>query len=187
MWVCLIRLDCKTRPMTLAQPIFDLLPSRLFWGPANFRHSHLCKSTVSSFDVLVSSFLLLRKSLILIPSFAVLVSSFLLLATSHSPLATVPITPLESALTSHFAPQFDLKSFRMRTYVTPGGRGGAPLFARNQLIINNLLDRRTVLVPARSRPNLKNRRLRFSSCRSHNSRLAKHASLPIKSCELNHV
>jgi len=70
-------------------------------------------------------FSLLRRSLI--PSFQVLVSSILLLATSHSPLATVPISSLESALTSHFATKFDLKSFRMRTYVTPGGRGvGAP-------------------------------------------------------------
>ena len=46
------------------------------------------------------------------------------LSTSHSPLVTAPISSLESALTSHFAPKFDLKSFRMRTYVTPGGEGG---------------------------------------------------------------
>ena len=103
--------------MAFTQPSFDLLPSPFFWGPANFRLSLLCKSPISSLNVLVSSFLLLRKSLILISSFAVLVSSFLLLVTSHwlalpapsldegsvalGPLIPVPVTPLESALTSH--------------------------------------------------------------------------------------
>jgi len=57
------------------------------------------------------------------------------------------LTPLECALTSHFASEFDLKSFRMRTYVTPGGRGGAPAFVSNYLILQGLLLCHPVLVP----------------------------------------
>ena len=69
------------------------------------------------------------------------------------------ITPLECALTSHFAPEFDLKSFRMRTYVTPGGRGGTRAYARKLLIINYLTLTHLVPVPRPSALNFRYRTL----------------------------
>ena len=68
------------------------------------------------------------------------------------------ITPLESALTSHFAPEFDLKSFRMRTYVTQGGGGVSSPIISNQLILHDFLAYRQVLVP-RPSPDFRNRNL----------------------------
>jgi len=79
-------------------------------------------------------------------------------------LATAPITPLESALTSHFAPKFDLKSFRMRTYVTPGGGGWVPKVCVNSLILNKVTSSRLVLVP-RSSHHYENRSFAFRVAR----------------------
>jgi len=171
--------------MAFAQPIFDLLSSTFFWGPPNFRLSLLDKSPVSSFDVLVSSFLLLATSHSLALPAPSLDEGSKAVADpacpEHSrrepgrregPLATAPITPLESALTSHFAPKFDLKSFRMRTYVTQEGWGGIPAFSSSHLIINDLMIHHLVPVPgacsiaARASSPLKFARQRSSACTS---------------------
>ena len=86
----------------------------------------------------------------------------------EGPLATAPITPLECALTSHFAPKFDLKSFRMHTYVTPGEGGAVSQLHVNSQILNDLLTCHLVPVPRRC--SLNNRPLPRCLSASHQSK-----------------
>jgi len=60
---------------------------------------------------------------------------------------TLHVSPLECAPTSHFAPESDLKSFRMRTYVTQGEGGWVPQNNVNSLILKPISDHPLVLVP----------------------------------------